>query len=55
METLLISLTYYRRTLIFRSTLSNHRCYLSNVTLFIKCRCSLLNVTAIYYMLRLFI
>ena len=31
METLLISLAYYRRTLIFRCTLAKRRCYLFNV------------------------
>ena len=32
METLLISLAYYRSTLIFRCTLAKRRCYLLNVT-----------------------
>ena len=31
METLLISLAYYRSTLIFRCTLAKRRCYLLNV------------------------
>ena len=55
METLLISLAYYRSTLIFRCTLAKRRCYLLNVAaiyfmslLFIKCYCYLLNVAAVY-------
>ena len=55
METLLVSLAYYRSTLIFRCTLAERRCYLLNVAathemalLFSKYHCYLLNVAAVH-------
>ena len=44
MEIFLISLAYYRSTLIFRCTLAKRRCYFLNVALFIKHRVIFINV-----------